>query len=194
MSALPEIPAFLVAKPDEPRPELKDTHRLAILQLSAAEALRVHAACKAKNPKFPDPLNDGSASEAKGLLLAALKAGNGQADLVMSIVRDNSPIANSAAEKLVGKPIVRAPERGAHAPRDSRPPKPARNAKPKKYDETDVIIFVLPNPKRAGQAPAIRYDNYRLDMTIAEALKAGLTHGDIAWDLSHEFIKTRKST
>ena len=44
------------------------------------------------------------------------------------------------------------------------------------------------NPKRAGSKSAERFALYKKNMTIAQALEAGVTAADIANDLEHKFI------
>lgn len=45
------------------------------------------------------------------------------------------------------------------------------------------------NPKRKGSATHGRFEKYKDNMTVAKALEAGVTPGDIRWDLKQGFIK-----
>lgn len=82
---------------------------------------------------------------------------------------------------------------------------PAAKAKPaptKKFADINVkecsvqVITVLTrnpdgsikNPKVASGAPAKRFAKYADGMTVAQALAAGVTDGDIRWDVAHEYI------
>ncbi len=44
------------------------------------------------------------------------------------------------------------------------------------------------NPKVAKGAPAKRFAKYADGQTVAQALAAGVTDGDIRWDVAHEYI------
>lgn len=62
--------------------------------------------------------------------------------------------------------------------------------KPRTHPESDKVITLLVNynPKRAGSASHARFANYEDGQTVAEAIAAGVTAGDINWDVKHEFI------
>jgi hypothetical protein len=51
------------------------------------------------------------------------------------------------------------------------------------------IVDVVPNPKREGTESHVRFAKYKKGMTVAQALSAGLTRGDIDWDSKRSFIK-----
>lgn len=67
----------------------------------------------------------------------------------------------------------------------------AKESKPRTHPQGDKVITMLYafNPKRKGSASQKRFDNYEEGMTVAEAMAAGVTAGDIAWDVSHGFIE-----
>lgn len=51
-----------------------------------------------------------------------------------------------------------------------------------------VIVAVVANPKRPGTASHTRFAAYKVGMTIAEAIKAGVTRADVRWDMARDFI------
>ena len=55
--------------------------------------------------------------------------------------------------------------------------------------EYHIVLLQKENPKKPGSKARARYDHYRDGMTRDQALKAGLTGGDIRWDTKHGFIK-----
>jgi len=56
-------------------------------------------------------------------------------------------------------------------------------------DEQVVTLLVDYNPKRAGSASNLRFENYEDGATVADTLKAGVTSGDLSWDVEHGLIK-----
>ena len=56
-------------------------------------------------------------------------------------------------------------------------------------DEQIVTLLVDYNPKRAGSASNLRFENYEDGATVADTLKAGVTSGDLSWDVEHGLIK-----
>lgn len=80
---------------------------------------------------------------------------------------------------------IRAPKLDAQG----NPIKYVKKVYPKvEYKDENVITFVTePNPKRGASAE--RFAHYKVGMTIADAIKAGVTRGDIAWDLPRGLIK-----
>lgn len=55
-------------------------------------------------------------------------------------------------------------------------------------DDKGVEYGVENNPKRAGTATHGRFQNYKTGITVGEAKKAGLTAGDVSYDVAHGFI------
>lgn len=55
--------------------------------------------------------------------------------------------------------------------------------------EYHIVMLVSENPKKPGSKARARFDHYKTGMTRDQALKAGLTGGDIRWDTKHGFIK-----
>lgn len=54
-----------------------------------------------------------------------------------------------------------------------------------------IIQTVRPNPKKPGSAAASRYHLYRVGMTIADAIRAGVKPDDVRWDLKRSHITLR---
>lgn len=52
-----------------------------------------------------------------------------------------------------------------------------------------VRMLVDKNPKRPHSLSYDRFSKYKDGMTVAEALKAGITKADLAWDQKHNHIK-----
>lgn len=192
-----EIPAFLIAPKGQPRPQMTDKHREAVLRLTTAEALRVADRCRSKDHNFP-PLDakilvaDGEGVAAKALLLAAVKHGNGQAELVMSVMRDplSDPMTDSIAEKLTGKAIQRLPEAGRHAPRTtSRAEKKIRPSQTFHGDADTIHLVAEGNPRKAGTRAFLLYALYRPGMTVAEYVAAGGGRGNVKCDVERGNIR-----
>lgn len=52
-----------------------------------------------------------------------------------------------------------------------------------------VRLMVEENPKRLGSKARLRFEHYRRpEMTVAEALAAGLNRRDLRWDAARSFI------
>lgn len=67
----------------------------------------------------------------------------------------------------------------------------ARTKRPKLADDKKIRVLVKENPKRKGTAGAKRFALYRSGMTVAAALKAGVTRADLNWDTEHKFIEIK---
>lgn len=63
-----------------------------------------------------------------------------------------------------------------------------RGPKPRYFADTDVIAYVAPNPKKPGKNNHARYAKMQVGQTVAEALAAGVTRGDLIWDEQRQFI------
>ena len=57
--------------------------------------------------------------------------------------------------------------------------------------ESTLKVLVDSNPKRPGYSAYERFENYFKDgiNTVQDAIDAGLTMGDIKYDIAHEFIE-----
>ena len=68
---------------------------------------------------------------------------------------------------------------------------PGKRGARTKYDSSMKITKVQSNPKREGSAAHKRYNLYKVGMTIADALKAGVITADINWDVKQGFIEVK---
>ena len=55
--------------------------------------------------------------------------------------------------------------------------------------EDVVVLLVSENPKKPGSKSAQRFEGYKTGLTRQQTLKAGLTGGDIRWDVAHGHIR-----
>lgn len=82
----------------------------------------------------------------------------------------------------------------AHEKLFTRKPDAAPAAKRERVASADyspkakVKLLVQGNPKKAGGAPAKRFDLYKNGMTVQEFLDAGGTVADVKWDVDHGYI------
>ncbi len=68
---------------------------------------------------------------------------------------------------------------------------PAGGRAPTLADEAKITLLVKENPKREGCAAYERFNAYFTVKTVAEALAAGLTRKDLAWDIAHGHISVK---
>ena len=137
-------------------------------------------------PVSPDSLYD-----------SCVALGVDQADVVLSVAHDPSPLAVRALETVVGKPIEhgRPALLQRHAPRYRAPegerpePKSKLTRAPVQRTDPRRIVYVAPNPKKPGSASYDRFARYVVGMTVTEALAAGVTGADVKWDSERGFIK-----
>jgi four helix bundle protein len=62
------------------------------------------------------------------------------------------------------------------------------------FDLKDVIVYVLPNPKKPGSAARERYFGYQLGLSVEETLeKTRVTEDDVAWDKRRGHIRLGKA-
>jgi hypothetical protein len=62
---------------------------------------------------------------------------------------------------------------------------PARLIRP----DHKVRLLVKENPKQPNSASRARFDRYRNEMRVDEALSAGIRPEDVRWDVAHGFIE-----
>ena len=128
---------------------------------------------------------------------ACVALGVDQADVVLAVAHDPSPLAVRALETVVGKPIERGRPallqrhaRRYEAPEGERPePKSTLTRTPVQRTDPRRIVHVAPNPKKPGSKSYERYAAYREGMTVSEAIAAGVTSADVKWDHDHGFIR-----
>jgi hypothetical protein len=59
----------------------------------------------------------------------------------------------------------------------------------RKNADAKITLLAKENPKRPASDAYKRFAKYKTGMTVGEALKAGVTSGDLAYDVKHEFIR-----
>lgn len=65
-----------------------------------------------------------------------------------------------------------------------------RDLKNKPAEDSWVrVVSIAPNPKKVGSATHGRYTIWQVGMTKADALAAGLTRADIAYDVKKGFVR-----
>ena len=142
-------------------------------------------------------------------------AAQSAAELAENVKPDNATPATTRADAIVetsakgqSPAITRAPTKVARgvtrkgapntaaAARQAKPAKPAAPAKPKVPDyrklklNADAVIGGVRkvNPWKEGTKGHGYYSRYKSNMTVAEAVKAGVPRGYVAWDAAHGFI------
>ena len=166
-----------------------DKYRTNIDSLDQESAALVASALSRRHgtPVSPDSLFD-----------SCVALGVDQADVVLAVAHDPSPLAVRALETVVGKPIEygRPALLQRHAPRyksESVPqraePKSKLTRAPVQRTDPRKIVYVAPNPKKPGSASYDRFSRYVAGMTVTEAIAAGVTAADVKWDSERGFIK-----
>lgn len=116
-----------------------------------------------------------------------------QAEVIMALSRDTRVEAVTAVEKIVMRPIDRRSPAEVERERDAARPRPQVAAPVPAHsastDDRIIRVLVEKNPKRAGTSAHDRFAKYRDGMTVAEALRSGLTRGDLQWDQQRAFIR-----
>lgn len=107
-----------------------------------------------------------------------------------------------------GKPNGKHPPakaaKGKEKEKSAKGDKPAKKAKGKKGEgkggvgrvrkytnDQKITIIAKENPKRPGTDSYKRFAKYKKGMTVAEALAAGVTSGDLNWDVKHSYISIK---
>lgn len=96
-----------------------------------------------------------------------------------------------AEKKVVKKVVTETTEAVAKAPAKVAAPKEKKVRKIglRKWKDEQVIILLMDhNPKRPGTTGHSHFEQYEDGMTVADALKAGITGPDLSWDSKHNFI------
>jgi len=94
-----------------------------------------------------------------------------------------------AEPKVVTKgPIATAAPAKTEAPKADAKPAAARG--PKGVDlNAKITVLKTENPKRPGSRAAKEWGYYKDQMTVGEAIAAGITTPGLVYDASHAFIK-----
>lgn len=163
-------------------------------RLSEEQTRLVWSAVHKRYPtRVPPPPVDADGMEA---FLRIGESGLDHAQVVLCMATETDLVALAAVECLVGKGISRqfkrtpAPRQVVEKPDRGR----AQRATTAPWTPQHVIETVTENPKRQGTASYERYAKYRVGMTVAEALAAGITRGDLAWDTERGFVVLRSPT
>lgn len=96
----------------------------------------------------------------------------------------------ATASKFAAKAKVDVAEVVKHTAKAKTEMSSATHAAPVDAD-VKVVVLVKANPKREGTASYERFAAYfsKKVKTVGDALAAGLTRKDIAWDTNHGFIQ-----
>jgi hypothetical protein len=112
----------------------------------------------------------------------------------MATVAKKQPAAPKAekADKTAGKAAAPA-KQPAKQPAAAKEKAEAstRGRKSAIDPNTKLSLLVKENPKREGCAAYERFNAYFTVKTVAEALAAGLTRKDLAWDIAHGHISVK---
>lgn len=159
---------------------LKPHQKDAVRSLNTEQVRVVHRDLTVVYPDFPKT-EEPPTAELLVDLLAARRIDH--AGLLRPMFRETSPVAVGAMEHLIGKPFTRPQPKIKHAATtfNGRAPR-ARPA------DNRIISCIVPNPKKPGSASYDRFAKYRENMTVSEALAAGVTMADIKWDSERGFI------
>lgn len=140
-----------------------------------------------------------SPATAAAIMLAGTRSIDARATVALTAIskleyQEMAKTAAAAAAKVAAPPPKAAAAPAPKVPKVAKVVDPNAPPKAKKvyaavpYTAENKITFVTnPNPKRG--ASAARFANYKVGQTIAAACEAGLTKGDIAWDLARGLIK-----
>jgi hypothetical protein len=116
-----------------------------------------------------------------------------QAEVIMALRNDSRPSAVLAVETIMMRPIDRRSPRQVEQERDAARPRPQVVAPVRANEvqtDTRVIrLLVTSNPKRSGTSAHDRFAKYRDGMTVADALRVGVTRGDLSWDQERGFVR-----
>lgn len=98
--------------------------------------------------------------------------------------------------KLPAKPAATfgsffADQIGANTKPAAKKEAPAGGRAPTLADDAKITLLVKENPKREGCAAYERFNAYFTVKTVAQALAAGLTRKDLAWDIAHGHIAVK---
>jgi hypothetical protein len=101
--------------------------------------------------------------------------------------------AKAKAAPVEKESKISAPSKAKAAPAEAEveaeaEPKAAKN-RSKFPNEHIITLLVDHNPKRPSSESHARFEHYEDEMTVEAALAAGITTGDLNWDVAHDFIK-----
>lgn len=113
------------------------------------------------------------------------------ADVIMSLRNDTTPVAVSAVERLIMRPIDRRTPYEVNISRLDRPPGSHRETPPRTAAQDSMVIRLLAttNPKRPGSDSHDRFAYYADGMTVGDYIEKGGRRPDLAWDENKGFIR-----
>jgi len=94
----------------------------------------------------------------------------------------------AASAVLKAMEAYELPVKAVKEPKAPKAPKDPNAVRKTLNKEATITIVSTTNPKRAGSTSAARFDLYTNGMTVAQAIEAGVTTGDIHWDSEKGFI------
>jgi len=122
------------------------------------------------------------------------EAGLDQADVVLAMAPDPTPLGVVCLEKIVGSPIVRpAKKTQARRPRAQQQSKQSRSRAPLRDDRV-IRIVATENPKKPGSKSHARFEAYQDGMTVQEFCLRGGTRADVKWDAARGYIRIEGDT
>lgn len=161
----------------------------AFRELTTAELDRVMVGLAAQHPDLLEIEDLESGDD----LLEYCRANHiSQAEVIMGMATDISPVAVMAVERLCMRPIDRRSPSQVEREREAASPRPVIASVSSREATTDqrvIRILVEGNPKRAGTSAHDRFARYQDGMTVAQFLSRGGTRGDLSWDQERRFIR-----
>jgi len=140
-------------------------------------------------PAHPD-LADLEDFDGEQLLQYCLSEHISQAEVVMGMWRSTDPVAISATERLIMKPIDRrTPTEIWEAERAARPVVATIHPREVLVDSRIIRVLATECPKRAGTKSADLWRLYRDGQTVAAYLASGGTRAALQWDQERGFIR-----
>jgi len=124
-----------------------------------------------------------------GLFQLCQTAGLDHARTVLALARETDDTGVRAIETLVGRPITRwtPPAPGASSRGVVTRERNARTAPTSSVGHL-VVLAVVPNPKKPGSASHDRFSKWVVGQTVQQCMAAGLTRGDVTWDMERGFV------
>ena len=84
-------------------------------------------------------------------------------------------------------------EKAPKVPKEKKAPVVRRSKFEDLYPEAArVTLLVDKNPKKEGSKSHVRFEGYTGAKTVGDALAAGVTYQDIAYDVGRQFISVSK--
>lgn len=165
-------------------PRLGPRHQPLFAALSPTEVARV-ARRMEQDLVLPRTLGVPATADWRWLYDQCVEAGLDHAACVLPLCREHDDIGLSALQKLAGCSIR------VWKPRDTpRPPQVVREASGRTvrvesggFHMGQVVLRVVPNPKKPGSATWHRFQHWRAGDTVGECMSRGMTRADVLWDM-----------